>query len=152
MTITVDTHLDDRDMDRALRDDVRRGLTATPKVLPPKYFYDDRGIELFDEITRLPEYYPTRTETAILAAHAGDVVRAAAPRELVELGSGAGRKIRLLLDAMGRARRRERVTFLDVNRAALEESGAALMRDHPGLVVRGVVGDFQRDLGAIPEG
>ena len=151
-TAAVDLACPDRDVTAEMAREVRAGLLAVPPSLPSKYFYDDRGIELFDEITRLPEYYPTRTETAILKARADDVIAAAAPRELVELGSGAGRKVRLLLDAMGRARRRERVTFLDVNRAALEESAAALMRDYPGLVVRGVVGDFQRDLGALPAG
>jgi L-histidine N-alpha-methyltransferase len=151
-TAAIDLASPGRDATAEMAREVREGLSSPRPTLPSKYFYDDRGIELFDEITRLPEYYPTRTETAILAAHADEILKAAAPRELVELGSGAGRKIRLLLDAMGRAKRRERVTFLDVNRAALEESAAALMRDYPGLVVRGVVGDFQRDLGALPAG
>jgi L-histidine Nalpha-methyltransferase len=151
-TSAIDLAAPGRDAALDMAREVREGLLASPPRLPSKYFYDDRGIALFDEITRLPEYYPTRTETAILAAQAGDIVEAAAPRELVELGSGAGRKIRLLLDAMGRAGRRERVTFLDVNRAALEESAAALVRDYPGLVVHGVVGDFQRDLDALPAG
>src|SRR6478735_3041224 len=75
-TLRVDTHLDPADLGTALRTDARRGLTATPKDLPPKWFYDDRGSELFDEITRLPEYYPTRTERSILLAHAGDIVAA----------------------------------------------------------------------------
>ena len=88
MTITVDVHLDERDMERALRDDVRRGLTSTPKVLPPKWFYDDRGSELFDEITRLPEYYPTRREREILEHRSGEIATASGADTLVELGSG----------------------------------------------------------------
>src|SRR5215813_11850723 len=86
----------------ALVADVRAGLTAVPKSLPPKYFYDARGSELFDEITRLPEYYPTRAETAILASHADDIAELTRCESLVELGSGTSEKTRLLLSAMTR--------------------------------------------------
>src|ERR1700727_2822305 len=81
----------------ALRADVRAGLTASPKTLPPKYFYDARGSELFDEITRLPEYYPTRAETAILERHAAEIAELSECETLVELGSGTSAKTRLLL-------------------------------------------------------
>ena len=80
--------------------DVRAGLTASPKTLPPKYFYDARGSELFDEITRLPEYYPTRAERAILAAHAGEIAALTRAQSLVEIGSGTSEKTRLLLQAL----------------------------------------------------
>ena len=79
---------------------MRAGLTASPKVLPPKWFYDEEGCRLFDEITRLPEYYPTRTERAILARHAGDIAARTSADTLVELGSGTSEKTRLLLDAL----------------------------------------------------
>ena len=100
--LTVDTRLAPEDLTAALRADATRGLTATPKDLPPKWFYDDRGSELFDEITRLDEYYPTRTERSILVEHADDIVAASAADTLVELGSGTSEKTRILLDAFHR--------------------------------------------------
>jgi len=93
-------HLDPDDAAAALRADALAGLTATPKKLSPRWFYDERGSELFDEITRLPEYYPTRTERAILAARAGEIAAASGAEVLVELGSGTSEKTRLLLDAL----------------------------------------------------
>src|SRR5687768_12017288 len=95
--------IDDSDIAAALRADVRAGLTASPKVLPPRWFYDARGSELFDEITRLPEYYPTRAERAILAERAVEIAAVARAKTLVELGSGASDKTRLLLDALSTA-------------------------------------------------
>src|SRR4249920_1870733 len=103
--VTVDVHLAPDAAARALESDVRAGLTSTPKSLPPKWFYDDRGSVLFDEITRLPEYYPTRRERAILAARAPEIVQQAEPDTLVELGSGTSEKTRVLLDAMRHAGR-----------------------------------------------
>src|SRR3954452_24231074 len=94
-SFSVVSHLDEGDMDRSLRDDVRRGLTAVTKWLPPKWFYDDRGSQLFDDITRLPEYYPTRCEREILETRADDIARAAGAGTLVELGSGTSTKTRL---------------------------------------------------------
>ncbi len=102
--IRVDVHLAPDDAARALEHDVRAGLGATPKTLPPKWFYDDRGSDLFDEITRLPEYYPTRTERAILDAHATDIATATRADTLVELGSGTSEKTRILLDALRQGR------------------------------------------------
>jgi L-histidine N-alpha-methyltransferase len=132
--------------------EVRDGLLSSLPTLPSKYFYDDRGCALFDEITRLPEYYPTRTETAILERHADEIVDLVAPRELVELGSGSGRKTRLLLDAMERGGTLRRCVLLDVNRAALEASVEALVDDYPGLDARGVQGDFLRDVPSLGRG
>src|ERR1700693_6322210 len=92
---TIEVHLAPGDLRAAMEDDVRTALTSSPKGLPPVYFYDDRGSRLFDEITRLPEYYPTRAERSILEAHAGDMVRAAGADVLVELGAGTCDKARV---------------------------------------------------------
>jgi L-histidine N-alpha-methyltransferase len=134
-----------------MAEEVRSGLLRPLPELPCKYFYDDRGSRLFEEITRLPEYYPTRTELGILARAARDIVERARPRELVELGSGAGRKIRLLLDAAGRHGTRHLV-FFDINEAFVRDSLARLRRDYPGLVGRGIVGDFTEDLSPLGPG
>ena len=97
---TIDVHLSGDDLRASMERDVRAGLTAVPKQLPPVYFYDDRGSRLFDEITRLPEYYPTRAERSILEAHAKDIAPSSGADILVELGAGTCDKSRLLLDAM----------------------------------------------------
>ena len=144
----VDVHLGPTDMAEALAADVRRGLAAVPKSLPPKWFYDDRGSQLFDDITRLPEYYPTRREREILETSAPDIVAAAAADTLVELGSGTSTKTRVLLDAM---KARCYVPF-DVSEATLRDAGQAIEAAYPGIAVHGVVGDFERHLGCIPRG
>ena len=134
----------------ALRADVRSGLTAMPKTLPPKYFYDARGSELFDEITRLPEYYLTRAETAILQRRAADIAGLSGCESLVELGSGTSAKTRLLLRALlDGGTLREFVPF-DVDPAVLTEASEALDAEYPGLRVEPFLGDFERDLGALP--
>lgn len=120
--------------------DVQAGLSARQKNLPAKYFYDRRGSELFEQICDLPEYYPTRTEIALLRRHGREMARLIGPdAEIVEFGAGALVKIRLLLDALDRPR-----GFLpiDISGAHLSDAAAALMRDHPGLRVRPVAGDF----------
>jgi L-histidine Nalpha-methyltransferase len=122
--------------------EVRAGLLSEPPTLPSKYFYDDTGSALFEEITRLPEYYQTRTEEALLASVASDLVERARPDELIELGSGAGRKIRTLLDAA----HPRRLTLLDINRRFLEDSARRLSADYPTLEIATVVGDFTEDL------
>src|SRR3954468_8803058 len=146
----MDVYLDPGALADQLATDVRAGLTATPKTLPPKYFYDARGSELFDEITRLPEYYPTRTERAILAAHAGEIAAASGAEVLVELGSGTSEKTRLLLDALRAAGTLRRFVPFDVDPSVLRLAGAALTEEYPGLEVEGVVGDFTRHLGELP--
>jgi L-histidine Nalpha-methyltransferase len=129
---------------------VRKGLTATPKWLAPIWFYDERGSQLFDEITRLPEYYPTRTERAILVENAGKMAAMADAEVLVELGSGTSEKTRLLLDAMrDQGSLRSFVPF-DVSEETLHEAANAINVEYPGVEVHAVVGDFQRDLGLIP--
>jgi L-histidine N-alpha-methyltransferase len=140
-----------RDPDRA-RSDVWRDLRAALPRIDSKYFYDDRGSQLFEDITRLPEYYQTRTEEALIESNADTVVSLTRPRELVELGSGAGRKIHLLLDAMQRRGRLDRCVLLDVNEAFLAASARRLADDYPGIEVRGIVGDFLHDLEAVGPG
>jgi L-histidine N-alpha-methyltransferase len=134
----------------SLEEDARRGLTAAPKDIPPKWFYDDRGSELFDEITRLPEYYPTRCERAILDARAGDIVQRAGGDTLVELGSGTSEKTRLLLDAMRQAGLLHRFVPFDVSKQTLHDAAAAIETEYPGIDVQPVVGDFTVDLDTIP--
>jgi dimethylhistidine N-methyltransferase len=150
--MSADNHVEDRPeryLD-ALRTDVRAGLSASPKTLPPKYFYDARGSELFEEITRLPEYYPTRAETSILAQNAAEIAELSRCESLVELGSGTSAKTRLLLHALlDCGTLREFVPF-DVDPAVLTDASAALTTEYPGLRISPFVGDFERDLGAIP--
>ena len=152
MTITLDIHLDELDMERALRDDVHRGLTATPKVLPPKWFYDDRGSVLFDEITRLDEYYPTRRESEILQAHSHDIASLSGADTLVELGSGTSTKTRLLLDALREARQLRAFVPFDCSEATLRAASETIADAYPGVGVHAVVGDFERHLGLLPNG
>ncbi|MDT4920175.1 MAG: L-histidine Nalpha-methyltransferase [Pseudonocardiales bacterium] len=134
----------------SLRRDVRAGLTASPKTLPPKYFYDARGSDLFDEITRLPEYYPTRAETAILTRHAGEVAALSGARTLVELGSGTSAKTRLLLTALTAAGTLERFVPFDVDPAVLAHAAEQVGAEYPGLAVEPVIGDFEKHLAALP--
>jgi L-histidine Nalpha-methyltransferase len=136
----------------ALRADVMAGLTATPKTLPPKYFYDERGSALFDDITRLPEYYLTRAETAILEARAAEIARLSGCESLVELGSGTSAKTGLLLRAMLDAGTLREFIPFDVDPTVLEEATEALAVRYPGLRIAPFVGDFEHDLGAIPPG
>ncbi|GGK02315.1 histidine N-alpha-methyltransferase [Pilimelia anulata] len=144
--------LHDDDLARALRADVRAGLTATPKWLTPKWFYDARGSELFEEITRLPEYYPTRAERAVLREQARSIAAIARAKTLVELGSGASEKTRLLLSALHDEGSLAAFVPFDVSAAALTDSAAAIAREYPSLQVQGIVGDFTRHLGSIPPG
>jgi L-histidine Nalpha-methyltransferase len=148
MSVSIESHLAPSAYRDALRADVLQGLTAEPKSLPPKWFYDEYGSELFTRITRLPEYYPTRAERGLLQAHAGRIAEATGARTLVELGSGASEKTRLLLTALAETLR-QYVPF-DVDPAILRAAGAAIARDYPQVHVHGVVGDFERDLAALP--
>ncbi|MFG2164358.1 L-histidine N(alpha)-methyltransferase [Micromonospora chersina] len=148
----LEIHLEEQDLGRSLREDVRAGLTATPKWLPPKWFYDARGSALFEEITRLPEYYPTRAERAVLAAHADDIAASTGAKTLIELGSGSSEKTRLLLDAFTRHGDLGTFVPLDVSVSALRQSTAQIAAAYPGLRVRGIVGDFTRHLNRLPTG
>ena len=146
----IDVHLTPDHASRALRQDVLSGLGTQPKSLPPKWFYDARGSELFEEITRLPEYYPTRAEREILQTRAGELARRTGARALVELGSGSSEKTRLLLDALRAHGTLEEFVPLDVSESALREAVDAIAADYPGLRVHGVVGDFTEHLGRLP--
>jgi L-histidine N-alpha-methyltransferase len=132
--------------------DVRAGLGASPKTLPPKWFYDARGSELFEEITRLPEYYPTRTEHAILTAHADELAARTGADTLVELGSGTSEKTRLILDALARAGTLSRFVPFDVSEQTLRDAATAVAREYDPVTVHAVVGDFEHHLGTIPTG
>ena len=149
--VRVDVHVGPHDYERALSADVRAGLTAAPKELPPKYFYDDRGSELFDAITRLPEYYPTRAERAILELVAPEIAARTAADTLIELGSGTSEKTRLLLGALDARGTLERFVPFDVSEATLR-SAASAVADEYSISVHAVVGDFERHLGALPRG
>jgi L-histidine N-alpha-methyltransferase len=148
----VEVHADAHTRLKAMAEDVRRGLTERPRSLPPKYFYDATGSRLFDEITRLPEYYLTDCERSILAEHAGDVARLTAANTLVEPGSGTSEKTRLLLDEMVEAGHLRRFVPFDVSEEPLRETVAAVAAEYPGIEVHGVVGDFEQHLGWLPEG
>jgi L-histidine N-alpha-methyltransferase len=147
--ITVDVYLSQDYVAESLRADVLAGLLAMPKTLPPKWFYDARGSELFEQITELPEYYPTRSERRVLADHSPEIAELTQAVSLVELGSGSSEKTRLLLDALRTTGLRQFVP-VDVSATALREAAAAIARDYPGLDVHGVVGDFTEHLDRLP--
>ena len=148
----VDVHLTPPELRAALRRDVAAGLTSSPKELPPKYFYDARGCELFDQITRLPDYYPTRCERSILGERAAEIAHLSGADTLVELGSGTSEKTRLLLDALADEGRLRRIVAFDVSEPTLRATAVTLARAYPQADVRAVVGDFEHHLGAIPTG
>jgi L-histidine Nalpha-methyltransferase len=133
--------------------DVRLGLTANPKELPPKYFYDERGSQLFEQITGLPEYYPSRTERAILAERSAEIVAAAGqPATLIELGSGSAAKTRHLLDAMRDAGCLATYAPVDISPEITHATARSLVEEYPELNIRGLVCDFEHDLERIPNG
>ncbi|MFF5475989.1 L-histidine N(alpha)-methyltransferase [Streptomyces sp. NPDC012935] len=133
--------------DAALRADVLKGLTSTPKTLPPKWFYDAQGSELFEKITELPEYYPTRAEREILVDRAGEIAAATGARTLVELGSGSSEKTRYLIDALTAL---HTYVPVDVSESALTQAGQALAEERPELDVHALIADFTGGL-TLPE-
>ncbi|MEQ1786468.1 MAG: L-histidine N(alpha)-methyltransferase [Acidimicrobiales bacterium] len=147
---TIDVLLTEADLAAALRQDALDGLTASPKHLPPKWFYDDRGSQLFDDITRLDEYYPTRRETEILAREAPAIATRTGATTLLELGSGTSTKTRLLLDGLASHGTLERIVPFDVCEPVLVSAGPELAARYPGVRVDAVVGDFERHLGRLP--
>jgi L-histidine N-alpha-methyltransferase len=151
-TARIDVHLTPEDLQQTLRDDVRRGLTSSPKSLPPKWFYDDRGSELFDEITRLDEYYLTRAERQILDRRAREIARLTRAETLVELGSGTSEKTRLLLSALCAEGTLRRFVPFDVSEGVLRWAADVINAEYPDIGVHAVVGDFERHLHAIPDG
>ncbi len=148
--IAIDVHLD-ADAAATMVRDVRAGLCAYPKELAPKYFYDERGSQLFEQITELPEYYPTRAEREILRERSAEIlVAAGAPGTLVELGSGSAAKTRHLLSAMRDAACLDTYVPVDISEEITHQTAAALVDEYPGLAVRGLVCDFEHDLERIP--
>ncbi|MBK5233886.1 MAG: L-histidine N(alpha)-methyltransferase [Thermoleophilia bacterium] len=134
-----------------LAEDVLDGLTRPLKELPPKYFYDAAGALLFDRICDLPEYYPTRTEAAILRRDAAEIVARTGATELVELGSGYATKTRILLEEMDAAGNLRQYVPIDVTDEVVRGVAASLVDEYPALTVHGIIGDFERDLEHIPE-
>ena len=152
MTLTLSNHLAADSAYHALRRDVFDGLQRTPKSLPPKWFYDSVGSDLFDQITRLPEYYPTRAEAEILRARSGEVAAASEADTLVELGAGTSEKTRQLLNALrDRGSLRGFVPF-DVDAGMLSATATAIQREYPAVEIKAVCGDFEEHLTEIPDG
>jgi len=150
MTLTLSNHLAADSAYEALCRDVRAGLQTSPKSLPPKWFYDSVGSDLFDQITRLPEYYPTRAEAEILRARAAEIVAASGAATLVELGSGTSEKTRTLLNAMRDGGSLRRFIPFDVDASVLNAAGAAIGAEYPEVEIDAVCGDFEEHLDKIP--
>src|ERR1044072_4376197 len=150
MTFALSNYLSANSAAEALCRDVRGGLTQTPKTLPPKWFYDSVGSDLFDQITRLPEYYPTRTEAQILRERSVEIVAASGADTLVELGSGTSEKTRMLLEALRDSGSLRRFIPFDVDASILKAAGSAIEDEYPGVEVDAVCGDFEEHLGKIP--
>ena len=150
MTSTLSNYLAADSAATALRRDVRDGLSQTPKSLPPKWFYDSVGSDLFDQITRLPEYYPTRTEAVILRERAAEIAKASGADTLVELGSGTSEKTRILLDALRDGGALARFIPFDVDSSVLVAASTAIEDEYPGIEIDAVCGDFEEHLGKIP--
>ncbi len=150
MTLSLANHLSADFAAHALRRDVLDGLTQTPKSLPPKWFYDSVGSDLFDQITRLPEYYPTRTEAQILRARSAEIAEASGADTLVELGSGTSEKTRMLLDALRDRGTLRRFIPFDVDASVLTAAGTAVGQEYPGIEIDAVCGDFEEHLDKIP--
>jgi L-histidine N-alpha-methyltransferase len=149
---SLEIHLRPADLRRGLIAGVKTGLSRTPKELSPKWLYDERGSNLFDEITRLPEYYPTRREREILVAHAGEIAALTRADTLVELGSGTSDKTRILLSALEEAGTLRRFIPFDVSEAMLRLASSRIARDYRGVAVHAVAGDFEHHLGRLPRG
>ena len=150
--LTIARYLGRDDIAAALRSDARDGLTSRPKELPPKWFYDARGSELFDEITRVAEYYPTEAERQALYRSAEDIVGLSGADTVMELGSGSSDKTRVLLDAFDAAGSLRRYVPFDVSGTALESAARRLLDRYPSIAISGVIGDFDRHLEHLPAG
>lgn len=150
MTLSLANHLAADSAYHALRRDVFDGLQQDPKTLPPKWFYDSVGSELFDQITRLPEYYPTRAEAEILRARSAEIAIASDADTLVELGSGTSEKTRMLLDALHERGSLHRFVPFDVDASMLEATAPIIQREYPNVEIKAVCGDFEEHLTEIP--
>jgi L-histidine N-alpha-methyltransferase len=152
MTLSLCNHLAADSAYQALRRDVLDGLAASPKSLPPKWFYDSVGSDLFDQITRLPEYYPTRAEAEILRARSAEIASVAGADTLVELGSGTSEKTRTLLRALDDGGTLRRFVPFDVDASMLSAAATAIQREYPDIEIAAVCGDFEEHLSEIPDG
>jgi L-histidine Nalpha-methyltransferase len=151
-TSSIRVYLGEDELAAGLRTEALVGLRASPKYLSPTWFYDQRGCELFDAITELPEYYPTRTERDILTQHAADIARISGADTLIELGSGTCEKTRVLLRALDATEQLERYGPFDVAEGTLHDAASQLLDEFPELEIDGVVGDFRSHLAYIPQG
>jgi L-histidine Nalpha-methyltransferase len=152
MALSLSNHLAADSAYHALRCDVFDGLQSKPKSLPPKWFYDSVGSELFDQITRLPEYYPTRAEAEILRARSAEIALASEADTLVELGSGTSEKTRMLLDALRNRGSLHRFVPFDVDAGILSTTATAIQHEFPNIEIKAVCGDFEEHLTEIPTG
>jgi L-histidine N-alpha-methyltransferase len=150
MTYTIDVQLSPDDVRRRMRSDAIGGLQANAKSIPPVWFYDERGSQLFEQITTLPEYYPTRAERALLEAHAPAIAELSKADTLVELGAGSCEKTRVLLGALQQVGSLARYVPFDVSDEFLREAASTLSEEYDGLTVHLVIGDFSKHLTAIP--
>ncbi len=150
MTLSLSNHLPADSAHEALRRDVSVGLGKTPKSLPPKWFYDEVGSVLFDQITRLPEYYPARAESQILRACSVEIASASRADTVVELGSGTSEKTRILLNALRERGALRRYVPFDVDAGVLSVAAGAIAHDYPAIEIDAICGDFQEHLAQIP--
>jgi L-histidine N-alpha-methyltransferase len=150
VTYTIDVHLSPDEVRRQMRADAVAGLLAEEKSIPPVWFYDERGSELFEEITQLPEYYPTRAERRLLEAHAAEIADLAKADTLVELGAGACSKTRVILDALAQTGALARYVPFDVSDEFLRSAATSLCNEYEALAVHLVIGDFHQHLAEIP--
>ena len=150
MAYTIDVHLSPEDVQRQMRQDALVGLQASEKSIPPVWFYDERGSRLFEEITQLPEYYPTRAERALLEAHAASIAQLSKADTLVELGAGSCEKTRVLLSALQQAGTLTRYVPFDVSDEFLRGAATALSEEYGALDIHLVIGDFHHHLTEIP--
>ncbi len=150
MTLSLSNHLAADSAYEALRRDVSEGLLKTPKSLPPKWFYDAVGSELFDQITRLPEYYPTCAEAQILRARSAEIACASEADTVVELGSGTSEKTRMLLNALRARGSLRRYVPFDVDAGMLSAAATAIAHDYPSIEIEAICGDFEEHLAEIP--
>lgn len=147
---TFEVHLDPDWAEQAFIDDVHQGLGHRPLQLPPRWLYDERGSELFDQITRLDEYYPTEAERSILQREADTIASISGADTIVELGSGTSDKTHTLIQAFRRTGQLQRFVPFDVSETMLRDSAASLAQDYPGLELHGIVGDFTLHLSHLP--
>lgn len=147
----IDVFFTSDDRKKSLMRDVEHGLTSRPKTLLPKYFYDAVGSELFEQITELPEYYLTRTESQLLSSVARTTISRVCPEEVIELGSGSSTKAKVVLEPAYATGRLSSYVPFDVSESALTMAAEELTQEYPSLNVHGIVGDFETDLDKIPQ-